>query len=187
MLVIRPSNKVRQKPLAPITTRKPTASTANLPNLSENTVSDLDTASSISTGMNVTRIFFYYCLNWKRKYLLFGILGIGSLGLWNANAHTTQWQVTTQPNFITKPKPTYSWEKPLRPKPKPTKKPHPSNGNVIVKRPPAISSASSTASQATQTTTKPKPPEVSRSFIFFAIPHPTQHCVRKNITSFFWI
>lgn len=76
--------------------------------------------------------------------------------------------MTTQPNFITKPKPTYSWEKPSRPKPKPTKKPqHPTNGNDIVKRPPAISPATSNVQTPSTQTTKPKPPEVSLFYFLF--------------------
>lgn len=43
---------------------------------------------------------------------------------WSTNSQTTQWQHTTQPNFITKPRPS-PWDKPIstRPKPKPSKKP----------------------------------------------------------------
>lgn len=83
--------------------------------------------------------------------------------------HTTQWQVTTQPNFITKVKPT-QWEKlPSRSKPKPTKKPIVST-IPHVKRPTSPSSAFSTTTKATATattilnslpqSTKPKPSQV---------------------------
>lgn len=43
---------------------------------------------------------------------------------WSATSQTTQWKISTEPNFITKPKP-IMWEKPsTRPKPsKPSKKP----------------------------------------------------------------
>lgn len=44
-------------------------------------------------------------------------------GLWSQDVHTMQWQVTTQPNFVTKLKPTQWEELPSQIKPKPTKKP----------------------------------------------------------------
>ena len=46
------------------------------------------------------------------------------LGLWSTQGQTSQWHVTTQPNFITKPKPQQSDKiTPLWTKPKSTKKP----------------------------------------------------------------
>lgn len=183
MLVIRPSNNNKNKNNKPThqstTTRKPitihsTASTANLPNLSENTVPDLDTASSISTGkyaFNINSLFNHHQivkvfekLRFELKFLIFFHLWhLVFIGLWNSNTHTTQWHVTTQPNFITKPKPTYTWEKlPSQPKPKPTKKPIPSaTQNELVKRPIATTSTTITTSTSTSTQShRPKPTEV---------------------------
>lgn len=107
------------------------------------------------------------------------------IGLWSQDVHTTQWHVTTQPNFITKVKPT-QWEKlPSRPKPKPTKKPIvQTNQTPHVKRPtssPTFSTSAITKTTSTSTattissllsqSTKPKPDEVlkNRSIIYFII------------------
>lgn len=101
-------------------------------------------------------------------------------GLWNPNTHTTQWHVTTQPNFITKPRPT-QWDKlPSRPKPKPTKKPihftemsPPSQSSFIhttasgSSMRPTTSSASTTTTSHTSTS-KPKPQVIYYSFFFFS-------------------
>lgn len=77
------------------------------------------------------------------------------LGLWSSNAHTTQWHVTTQPNFITKPRPTV-WEKlPSRPKQKPTKKP------IFIHTEPPIIHSSGPEPPRQTTTYRPKPEEVS--------------------------
>lgn len=92
------------------------------------------------------------------------VLKIIIIGLWSQDVHTTQWHATTQPNFITKVKPT-QWEKmPSRQKPKPTKKPIvPTIGHV--KRP-TLPSTSTTTSTVTKVSsllpqsTKPKPDEV---------------------------
>ncbi|XP_055309194.1 serine proteinase stubble [Sitodiplosis mosellana] len=138
MLIIRPSvNKNRPLQTADkYFTKKPTvAQTTNLwinsHNLT-NVITDLDAASSSSTG------------------------------LWNQDAHTTQWQVTTQPNFVTKPKPTEKL--PSRPKPKPTKKPIVSALPHIVKRPTLASTTTTTmkttaVSNLFSQSTKPKPTE----------------------------
>lgn len=76
-----------------------------------------------------------------------------NLGVWNMNVETTAWHMTTQPNFITKPRPT-TWDKlQLRPKPKPTKKP-------IVQ--PNDTANAYTHDQVKKTTTnKPKPQQVN--------------------------
>lgn len=71
--------------------------------------------------------------------------------------HTTQWQLSTEPNFITKPKP-MQWEKvPIRQKP--TKKPIDQQ-----KRPASSTSLPTTlaniANIASTLTNKPKPPTV---------------------------
>lgn len=47
---------------------------------------------------------------------------------WTTHSLTTQWQVTTQPNFITKPRPS-PWDKTTQVKLKPSKKP------ILVDRP----------------------------------------------------
>ncbi|KAG5681913.1 hypothetical protein PVAND_011317 [Polypedilum vanderplanki] len=68
---------------------------------------------------------------------------------------STPWQMTTEPNFITKPRPSL-WDKttPAKTKPKPTKKP------IIYGTSTAIENSSSSSSQETRkpTTFKPKPP-----------------------------
>lgn len=70
---------------------------------------------------------------------------------WAANG----WQLTTQPNFITKPKPPV-WEKPsvTRPKPKPTKKPTTTSQQFSSS---SSNSYHSTTFSTDRTTTKPKP------------------------------
>lgn len=132
-------------------------------------------------------IFFHFC-NWKLfffclcflRFFLLHLLGASTTGLWNPNTHTTQWHVTTQPNFITKPRPT-QWDKlPSRPKPKPTKKPihftemsPPSQPAIIHtnasdsgKRPTTSSTTTTTTSHTS--TTKPKPQVIYYSIIFSA-------------------
>lgn len=67
------------------------------------------------------------------------------------NVETTAWHMTTQPNFITKPRPT-TWDKfQLRPKPKPTKKPIIQNDAL---------SAYTQEDSKKSTTSKPKPQQV---------------------------
>lgn len=86
--------------------------------------------------------------------------------------HTTQWQVTTQPNFVTKLKPT-QWEKvpSSHIKPKPTKKkPIASTLPELVKRPTFPSTPQQQPSMASITNSisqsfKPKPTEVQQSSI----------------------
>lgn len=139
-LVIRPSSN-KKRPAQPSInfTQKPVTHTTI--NLSENTVPDLDTASSISTG------------------------------LWSQNAHTTQWQVTTEPNFVTKPRPSTSSTS-LRPKPKPSK---PSTviytisttHQDLVKRPTVIMTTSSSAA-----TTRPKPQVIHIEYLFCFVSFP---------------
>ncbi|KAJ6636518.1 Serine proteinase stubble [Pseudolycoriella hygida] len=119
-IVVRPSGIQTQRPY----TSKPSTTSAvttvvKIPSLSDNSISDLDTAASISTG-----------------------------SVWNSPTQTVQWHMTTQPNFITKPKPTHIdkistyWTKQ-----KPTKKPIeqstgfqtqqdiPNEQNVIITKP----------------------------------------------------
>lgn len=74
------------------------------------------------------------------------------------NVETTAWHMTTQPNFITKPRPT-TWDKlQLRPKPKPTKKPTIHNSE---------SSNSSEHVHVKKPTTKPKPQQQVSSLASF--------------------
>lgn len=146
-LVIRPSNTKRRPPQQSYTTKRPTSttqtSTVNLPNLSDNTVSDLDTASSISTGKtSIVRADNAWFSNCETI----------STGLWNPNAHTTQWHVTTQPNFVTKPRPSGSSSSSITYlKPKPSKQPviytQPTIHQQLNKRPTVSATSSTTASQ----------------------------------------
>ncbi|KAL5274119.1 hypothetical protein ACFFRR_000710 [Megaselia abdita] len=87
---------------------------------------------------------------------------------WSTTAQTTQWKISTEPNFITKPKP-IMWEKPsTRPKPsKPSKKPiHHYNGTTqssiyndsFKKTKPTKSSVSS---KPIKTTSTPLPHKIS--------------------------
>lgn len=71
--------------------------------------------------------------------------------------------MTTQPNFITKPRPTV-WEKlPSRPKPKPSKKP------VVIHTEPPVIHSSGPAPVKQTTTYKPKPEDVSSSFFYISV------------------
>lgn len=81
-----------------------------------------------------------------------------TIGLWNQDVHTTQWQITTQPNFITKVKPMH-WEKlPTSLKPKPSKKPIASTMSHM-KRP--TLSTPTTITNSLPQSNKPRPAEVN--------------------------
>lgn len=60
---------------------------------------------------------------------------------WTTHSLTTQWQVTTQPNFITKPRPS-PWDKTTQIKLKPSKKPILADrpGSTIYKPKPQVGS-----------------------------------------------
>ncbi|XP_037025264.1 serine proteinase stubble [Bradysia coprophila] len=143
-IVVRPSGIQTQRPYTsrPSTTNAVTT-VVKIPSLSDNSISDLDTAASISTG-----------------------------SVWNTPTQTVQWHMTTQPNFITKPKPTHIdkistyWTKP-----KPTKKPiaieqstgfqtlddPPSAQDVIITKPKPQSTYKPTKPLTTTTTTTSRP------------------------------
>lgn len=124
MVVIRPGNNLYNHPYH---TRSTT--TAEPPSfVSDNEViqqTDLVAQSSIATGKTD---FFKKVLK-----ILSLISFFAFLASWSTSGG---WQVTTQPNFITKPKPS-QWDKvtQARPKPKPSKKPILSTHYQNTKRP----------------------------------------------------
>lgn len=108
MLVIRPSNQKRptsQSHSYAYSTKKPiiiqsTATSATSPNLSENTVPDLDTASSISTGKITLNSFFL----WKSDKMIFSFRFMESKCAYNTMAcnDTTKFYNKTETNTMGK-------------------------------------------------------------------------------------
>ncbi|XP_061399539.1 serine proteinase stubble [Musca vetustissima] len=129
-LVIRPSGPHHQGPLVKPQQSKPSYSTTTAPVTSTTTdnptliwtsnavLGDLQSSASISSASTSKYFQVFntiFILHHHLLLLLFGVL---------VN-HQQHWHLTTEPNFITKPRPP-AWDKPgtFRPKPpKPSKKP----------------------------------------------------------------
>lgn len=108
--------------------------------LSDNTIADLDASASISTGL------------WNAQSSSSSSAAPTTM----TAAQTSQWHVTTQPNFITKPKPAGQQADKITPswtKPKSTKKPI-----LMVDSQNALTSTHQQQEYSSKpTTTKPKP------------------------------
>lgn len=82
------------------------------------------------------------------------------IAVWNTPTQTVQWHITTQPNFITKPKPTHIdkistyWTKP-----KPTKKP------IAVEQSTGFQTLQDIPNEQDVIITKPKPQVNSLLFV----------------------
>ncbi|XP_055904986.1 serine proteinase stubble [Eupeodes corollae] len=87
-----------------------------------------------------------------------------SSSLWNTSPQTIQWHMTTQPNFITKPRPPV-WEKPSKPI-KPSKKPIQTQASFMTTRRPIVTSGNFPTKTKPQTFgTKPtKPATTTRPY-----------------------
>lgn len=87
-----------------------------------------------------------------------------SSSFWNTSPQTIQWHMTTEPNFITKPRPPV-WEKPSKPI-KPSKKPIQTQASFMTTRRPIVTSGNFPSKTKPQTlATKPtKPSTTSRPF-----------------------
>lgn len=117
-LVIRQPQKPQKTKTTPATTTtrkpRPTKTTTRNPidNFNDQSFNELMGASSVSTREY---------LNVKKSLKFQAISSLSDLVTWSS---TSSWQVTTEPNFVTKPRPS-PWDKStsVRPKPKPTKKP----------------------------------------------------------------
>ncbi|XP_055856370.1 serine proteinase stubble-like [Episyrphus balteatus] len=80
-----------------------------------------------------------------------------SSSLWNTSPQTVQWHMTTEPNFITKPRPPI-WEKPSKPI-KPSKKPIQTQASFMTTRRPIVTSGNFPTKTKPQTLgTKPTKP-----------------------------
>ncbi|CAD7093306.1 unnamed protein product [Hermetia illucens] len=73
--------------------------------------------------------------------------------IWNTSPQTTQWHMTTEPNFITRPRPPI-WDKPTAPRPKP---PKPTKRPIVTERPTISTTYQTTTTTRKPTTSKPRP------------------------------
>lgn len=129
-LVIRQPPRPQRPFKTKTTTRRPSTTKNPLDNFNDSS-NELSASASVSASKCLK--MFYSLRNVHNFIFIF-------TGAWSS----TPWQVTTEPNFITKPKPS-QWDKttPARPKPKPTKKPITYGSTMATRKP---------------TSSKPRPP-----------------------------